>query len=93
MYYTYVLHSSKDGEWYTGASSDLKARLKEHEQGKVRSTRFRRPLRLVYYEACLEAEDAYRRERYLKTGKGKRYLLQRLKTWRTRLCHDELERR
>ena len=92
MYYTYVLHRSKDGEWYTGASSDLKARLKEHEQGKVRSTRFQRPLRLVYYEACLEAEDAYRRERYLKTGKGKRYLLQRLKTWRTRLSQDKLER-
>ena len=93
MYYTYVLHSSKDGEWYKGASSDLKARLKEHQQGKVRSTRFRRPLRLVRDEAGLEAEDAYRRERYLKTGEGKRYLLQRLKTWRTRPSHHELERR
>ena len=68
MYYTYVLLSAKDGEWYTGAASDLKARLREHEQGKVASTRFRRPLRLVYYEACLEATDAYRRERCLKTG-------------------------
>jgi len=42
-------------------------------------------LRLVYYEACLDAADAYRRERYLKTGKGKRFLRQRLKTWRAQI--------
>jgi putative endonuclease len=47
MYYAYVLLSSKDGEWYTGAASDLKARLREHEQGEVTSKRFRGPLRLI----------------------------------------------
>ena len=114
MYYTYVMLISKGGEWYTGAASDLKARLREHEQGEVTSprsanlrtrslpggcwnaergsTRFRRPLRLIYYEACLDSADAYRRERYLKTGKGKRYLRQRLKTWRAQFCQDKLER-
>ncbi len=92
MYYTYVMLSSKDGEWYTGAASDLKARLREHEQGEVTSTRFRRPLRLIYYEACLDSADAYRRERYLKTGRGKRYLRQRLKTWRAQFSQDKLER-
>jgi putative endonuclease len=92
MYYAYVLYSSKDGEWYTGATSDLKARLKEHEEGKVFSTRGRHPLRLIYYEACLEAGDAYRRERYLKTGKGKQYLRKRLKTWLARVSQDKLER-
>ncbi len=92
MYYTYVLHSSRDGKWYTGASSDLKARLKEHEHGKVPSTRFRRPLRLVSYEACLEAEDAYRRERFLKTGKAKRYLRQRLRASLEHLSGNKLER-
>jgi predicted GIY-YIG superfamily endonuclease len=56
------------------------------------STRFRRPLRLIYYEACLEAADAYRRERYLKTGKGKRYLRQRLKAWRDQFSRQKLER-
>jgi putative endonuclease len=103
MYYTYVLLSSKDGEWYTGATSDLKARLREHTQGEVTSTRFRRPLQLVYYEACLDAADAYRRERHLKTGKGKRDLRQRLpgpfpaqagagKTWRAQFSQEKLER-
>jgi putative endonuclease len=92
MHYTYVLLSSEDGEWYTGATSDLKTRLREHIQGEVTSTRFRRPLRLVYYEACLDAADAYRRERYLKTGKGKRYLRQRLRTWREQSRQEKLER-
>ena len=84
--------SSKDGEWYTGAASDLKARLRQHEQGEVASTRFRRPLRLVYYEACPDSADTYRRETYLKTGKGKRYLRQRLKTWRAKFSQDKFER-
>jgi len=58
MYYTYVLLSLKDGEWYTGAASDLKACLSDHGQGEVTSTRFRHPLRLIDYEPCREAADA-----------------------------------
>ena len=92
MYYTYVRLSSKDGEWSTGAASDLKTRRREHERGEVTATPFRRPLRLIYYQACLEAADAYRRARYLKTGKGKRYLRQWLKTWRTQFSREKLER-
>jgi putative endonuclease len=92
MDYTYVLLRQKHGEWYTGAASDLKARFREHEHGEVASTRFRRPLKLIYYEACLEAADAYRRERFLKTGKGKRYLRQSLKFWRMQFSRERLER-
>ncbi len=92
VYYTYVLLSSTDGEWYTGATSDLKARLLEHEHGEVTSTRFRRPLRLIYYEACLDAADAFRREKYLKTGKGKRYLRQRMRSWQAQISRRKLER-
>jgi putative endonuclease len=92
MYYTYVLQSSRDGEWYTGATSNRKARLSEHERGEVSSTRFRRPLRLIYYEACLDASDAYRRERHLKTGRGKRYLRQRMRDWQAQFSRKKLER-
>ncbi len=81
MYYTYIIKSSKDGQWYTGVTSDLRARLQNHLKGQVRSTRHRRPLNLVYYEGCLSEADARRRERYLKSGKGKRYLRQRLTVW------------
>ena len=80
-YYTDVLYSSKDRRWYTGSTADLKARLRDHRMGRVRSTLYRRPLSLIYYEACLGQPDAQRRERYLKSGKGKRYLKQRLSVW------------
>lgn len=79
MFYIYVLESKKDGDWYTGCTRDLKQRLRQHKRGLVDSTKNRRPLRLVYYEACHNKDDAYRREKYLKTGPGKRYLKNRLR--------------
>ncbi|MFQ5656400.1 MAG: GIY-YIG nuclease family protein [Candidatus Methylomirabilales bacterium] len=78
MLYTYVLFSDRDGRLYTGTTGVLRQRIRQHAEGKVRSTAYRRPLKLIYYEACLNAEDAYCRERFLKTGKGKRYLKNRL---------------
>ena len=92
MFYTYVLHSARDGEWYTGATSDLRARAPDPIQGRVRSTRNRAPLELVYYEACLSQADAFPRERHLKTGRGKRYLRLRLTEWRASLSPNKLER-
>jgi len=85
MFYTYVLLSEKDGEHYTGYTHDLKLRFEQHQKGKVESTRYRRPLKLIYYEACLEQEDAMRRERYLKSYHGRLYLAKRLKSYSTRL--------
>jgi len=79
MFYVYVLHSDKDGLLYTGATGDLKKRMEQHNSGRVISTKGRLPVRLVYYEACLSQADAFRREKYLKSGPGKRYLKNRLK--------------
>ena len=79
MYYVYILHSDKDGLFYTGSTNDLKRRLSEHNDGRVGSTAKRRPLRLIYYEACLNEIDARAREKYLKSGMGKRYIRNRLK--------------
>jgi putative endonuclease len=76
--YTYVLLSEADRAWYTGSTGDLRTRLRFHAEGRVRSTANRRPFRLIYYEACLNRGDAFRRERFLKTGKGKRFLKKRL---------------
>ncbi|TMJ02307.1 MAG: GIY-YIG nuclease family protein [Bacillati bacterium ANGP1] len=92
MVYTYVLHSAKDGRWYTGVSKDLKARMHEHRTGRVRSTRSRLPVILAYYEACVDEADAWRRERYLKTGRGKRYLRKRLSGWLSQMWPIKLER-
>src|SRR3989344_1070246 len=79
MHYTYILQSKKDGKWYTGATHDLRKRLIEHNNGKVPSTKGRGPLKIIYYESCLEENDAFAREKFLKTGMGKHYLKNRLK--------------
>jgi len=79
VYYTYVLLSQKDRRFYTGWTGNLKKRIEKHNDGEVSSTKYRRPLRLIYYEACLDKYDALRREKYLKTGMSKRYLQNRLK--------------
>ena len=67
MYYTYVLKSEKDGNLYIGFTKDLKQRFELHNKGKVDSTKERRPLKLIYYEACIDQKDATKREKYFKT--------------------------
>ena len=79
MFYTYVLLSKRDGRLYTGSTKDLRKRFSEHNNGKVSSTKSRGPFELIYYEACLNEQDARAREKYLKTGMGKRYLKNRIK--------------
>lgn len=74
MYYVYILQGQKDDNFYTGFTSDLKRRLREHREGSTLSTKDRRPVRLIYYEAYLLEEDARARERYLKTSMGKRVI-------------------
>ncbi len=79
MQYVYVLKSKKDKKWYTGCCIDLRKRFKQHNDNEVLSTKNRGPLDLIYYEACLNKNDAFAREKYLKSGMGKRYLKNRLK--------------
>ena len=79
--YTDVLLREMDRRFYIGAARDPRARVAEHTAGRVRSTTYRRPLCLVYYEACLDADDGCKRERYLKSGRGGRDLKQRLSSW------------
>jgi putative endonuclease len=83
MYYVYILRSEKDNNFYVGYSSDLRNRLLQHEKGLVSSTKNRRPLTLVYYEACINQQDATHREKYLKTSWGKRYIKTRLSGYLT----------
>ena len=81
MFYTYVLLSKKDGKLYIGYTRDLKKRLTQHNSGKVFSTENRRPFILVYYEACPNEKDAIKREKYFKTGFGRRFLNNRLEEY------------
>jgi putative endonuclease len=83
MYYTYVLQSTTDKNFYVGFTKNLKLRFEQHNQGLVKSTKRRRPLYLIYYEACLDQNDAVRREKYFKTYLGKMFLRRRLKSYLT----------
>ena len=82
-FYIYILQSEKDGMFYTGYTSDLEERLRQHNSGQVNSTKNRKPLKLVYFEGCLNQQDTTHREKYLKTSWGKRYIKERLKNYQT----------
>lgn len=79
MYFVYVIQSLQDDDFYTGFTRDLEQRVEEHNKGNVDSTRNRKPFKLIYSETCLNKKDALARERYLKTGMGKKYIRNRLK--------------
>ena len=81
MFYTYVIQSKKDKKWYTGYTSNLRERFKQHNNGEVQSTKGRGPFELIYYEACINEKDALRREKYLKTSQGRGMLKRRLKEY------------
>lgn len=81
MYFVYVLQSLKDNNLYTGFSDDIESRIKKHNNGLVVSTKYRRPFKLIYYEASLNKTDALHREIYLKTSWGKKFIKNRLKNY------------
>ncbi len=78
-FFVYVLKCEKTSTFYTGCTKNLKQRIEQHNKGEVYYTKRRMPIKLIYFEACSNKDDAFRRERYLKTGMGKRYLKNRLK--------------
>jgi len=79
MYYVYVLKSKKDGKWYTGYARNLQKRIADHNSKKNFSTKHRLPLQLIYFEASMSGKDTRAREKFLKSGMGKRYIKNRLK--------------
>ena len=78
-YYVYLLQSQIDQTWYIGYTNDLDNRITEHNEGKSYYTKRKIPWKLIYYEASFDKYDAIAREKYLKTGMGRRYLNNRLK--------------
>jgi len=80
MYYVYLLQSKKDKGFYIGYTLDLKLRFLQHQNGLVKSTKHRRPLKLLYYEAYQTKKLAQEREEKLKQfGSAYTALLKRLK--------------
>jgi len=83
FHYVYVLLSKKDNKFYTGYTKNLKLRFDLHNKGKIESTKNRIPLRLIYFEGCLNQQDATHREKYLKTYLGRMFIKNRLKSYLT----------
>ena len=79
FYYVYILVSLKDSRLYIGFTKNLQDRLREHNGGVTESTKNRRPLKLVYYEAHLSKEVVLERERYFKSGWGRKFIKEKLK--------------
>jgi len=69
VYYVYILKLF-DNSLYVGYSSDLKARIKFHQQGIVKSTKNIRPVKLIYYSAFSSQKKATNFEKYLKSSSG-----------------------
>ena len=81
FFYVYVLESLKDGKRYIGYTDNLRRRIEEHQKGKSLSTKPRLPMKLIYFEACTDKEDAQRREEYFKATGGRRFLAKRLRSY------------
>ena len=79
MHYVYVLKSLKDGRLYIGKTKDLRERFKNHNAGKVIATKYRKPFKLVFYEAFQHKTDASRDELFFKSGYGREVLREKLK--------------
>jgi putative endonuclease len=79
FFYIYVLLSQKDNKFYIGYSEDLVTRIKDHQHGRVHSTKNRLPVKLIHYEAYIEKSDAKAREVFLKSGFGREQLRLSLK--------------
>ena len=78
--FVYVLRCI-DNKLYTGSTRDLQNRLTAHNMGKVRTTKNRRPVQLIYTEEFDDYSSAYKRELYLKSGSGREWLKAQMEGW------------
>ena len=74
MFYVYVLKSLKNGRLYTGSTNNLERRLLEHNSGQTRYTKYAGPFELIYKEVYNTNHEVVRREKFLKSGKGRKIL-------------------
>lgn len=70
MYEVYILKSKIKDSYYTGHTNNLTARLKKHNNGEVKSTKYFKPWVVVYTEDYNTKSEAYRRELEIKSYKG-----------------------
>ncbi len=83
FHYIYVLQFKNSRDLYKGYTQNLKLRLEQHQRGLVESTKNKGPCKLVYFEGCINQQDATHREKYLKKYLGRLFLKNRLKSYLT----------
>ena len=74
MYIVYILESLSHGNRYIGSTQNISNRLNEHNSGKVRYTKGRKPWKLVHTEKLKTRSQAIKREKFLKSGQGRKFL-------------------
>lgn len=67
MHTVYILYSEKDYGLYVGCTSNISERLKRHNSGQVAATKYRQPLVCIHTEKFDSKDEAFNRERFLKT--------------------------
>ena len=78
--FIYILRCA-DNRLYIGSTRDIDKRIEAHKDGKVRTTKSRRPIKLIYSEEMTTYTEARKRELYLKSGTGREWLKQKLEEW------------
>ncbi|MCX6758034.1 MAG: GIY-YIG nuclease family protein [Candidatus Nomurabacteria bacterium] len=80
MYFIYVLKSKKDNKLYYGLTDNLERRIRQHNSKEVTATKYRTPLELVYFEKVDTLTNARKREKYFKSGFGRKYIARKIKS-------------
>jgi putative endonuclease len=73
--FVYVLQSLADSTFYTGMTESLDRRLEEHNSGKSKFTSGHMPWKLIYFEEVMDFIEGRKREKYLKSAAGRRFIL------------------
>lgn len=82
MYYVYVIECQQDLSWYIGYTADLKRRINDHKKGVgCKTTSAKKEWKLIYYEAYISQSDALGREKFLKSGSGRKYIKKQLRNY------------
>jgi putative endonuclease len=82
MYFVYLLESLESKKWYIGYTpGDVYKRLDKHNLGLVQSTKAYEPWKLIYFEAYISRVDATGREKFLKSGSGRKLLERQLRDY------------
>ncbi|MGE0642859.1 MAG: GIY-YIG nuclease family protein [Nitrospira sp.] len=86
IYYLYILLNEAGTRTYTGVSDDIEKRLKEHNEGKVTSSRPYRPYKVIYTQAFTTLRETRQEERYYKSATGRRRLKEIISSLASRHC-------